>query len=387
MTALNHALNGPSKKITKDEKGGSGKKGEKHKKTLKEKTLITVTFLPIVLLLLLTLLTMAPSFASEPLSIQDLQHEPIQPLPWPPIQNPLKVSLGEALFRDSRLSRNNDMSCYTCHVLDKNGADGLTQFTGRSSNATGINTPTVFNSSLNHHLFWDGRASTLEEQIDYVVAGEQEFSTAWPNIIKKIKQDKDYQDKFNALFPDGITANNIRDAIATFERTLITVNSRFDRYLRGDAEAINAQEKKGYQTFKSYGCIACHQGRNVGGNLFQKLGVFKDFFKYNNNLKNADMGRFNVTGKEEDRHVFRVPSLRLVVLTAPYFHDGSAKTLSEAINIMAEYQLGRTISAGDILDIIAFLKTLPGEYQNKPVSGFNKSNINKDNASKETLSP
>jgi len=293
----------------------------------------------------------------------DLQHEPIQPLTQPVGLNPYKVNLGERLFHDLRLGRDNDMACSSCHDITDNGADRHAHASGRDGTSLGINTLTVFNSSLNHHQFWDGRVRSQEKQIDVVIANVKKFATTWPVIIGKLKQDKDYIRHFTELYPDGITADNIRDAIVAFVRNLVTVNSPFDRFLLGDADAIDSEAKAGYQLFKTYGCVACHQGSNVGGNLFIKLGVFKDYFAARGNPSRADLGRFNVTGKERDRHVFRVPSLRLAALTPPYFHDGSVATLAEAVSIMAEHQLGRTIPGQDILCIVAFLESLPGEYR------------------------
>jgi cytochrome c peroxidase len=317
-------------------------------------------------ILLLLLLLSSTSFSAE--SALDLRHEPIQPLVLPEL-NAAKVRLGEKLFHEPRLARDNDMSCASCHFLESGGADGLARSVGRGGQELDFNAHTVFNSSLNHRLFWDGRAKSLEEQINFVVAGELEFSTSWPVIIGKLEAGNGYKQHFGELYADGITAANVRDAIATFERSLMTINSRFDRYLRGNSSAITEQEKSGYRLFKAYGCVACHQGPNVGGNLFQKLGVFQDFFGDRKNLKKADLGRFNFTGKEYDRHVFRVPSLRLVTLTPPYFHDGSAKTLEDAIKVMAKYQLGRILPEAHIEDIIAFLKSLVGEYGGRPLAG------------------
>lgn len=295
----------------------------------------------------------------------DLQHEPVQPIAPPKISEVDKVSLGETLFHDKRLGHDNEMACASCHALDDNGADNQQLTLGRNGVPLDVNTLTVFNSALNHQQFWDGRASTLEEQINFVVLSDKEFATTWPVLLGKLRQDKNYRQQFEKIYPDGITAANVRNAIATFERTLLTLNSPFDRYLLGDHQAINNDEKEGYRLFKSYGCVACHQGSNVGGNLFMKIGVFGDYFAVRGNISKADLGRFNVTGDEADRHVFRVPSLRLVVLTAPYFHDGSVQTLNEAVKIMARHQLGRIISAQDVNSIIAFLKTLPGEYRGK----------------------
>lgn len=318
-----------------------------------------------MLLTVSALLAPATATADGLQQLPGLRHEPIQPLTPPQGLDPRKVTLGEQLFHDTRLGRDNDLSCSSCHVLSDNGATRRAYDLGRDGVELDANVITVFNSALNHRLFWDGRARNLEEQINFVVEAPQEFATSWPVIISKLKRDKDYTHAFNAAYPDGITADNIRDAIATFERSLITVNSRFDRFLLGDANAISAQEKAGYELFKNYGCAACHQGRNVGGNLFMRFGVFYDHFDGRSDLKPSDQGRYNVTGRAVDRHVFRVPSLRLAALTAPYFHDGSAQTLEVAIRIMGEYQLGRVIPEQDITRIAAFLRSLVGEYRGR----------------------
>jgi len=307
----------------------------------------------------------SPSNASA--SILKLQHEPIQPILPAKNLNPDKVTLGETLFHDTRLGRDNDMSCASCHLLHDNGANHRHHTLGRNGVELDVNTPTVFNSSLNHQLFWDGRAMNLQAQINFVVENKKEFASSWPEIVKKLKQDKSYVIAFNKIYADGISADSIRDAIVTFERSLMTINSRFDHYLLGDADAISNDEKEGYHLFKSYGCIVCHQGSNVGGNLFMKIGVFGNFFAGRREQTKADLGRYNVTGDEADRYVFRVPSLRLAALTSPYFHDGSVKTLKQAVKIMARHQLGREIPDQDIAYIVKFLKTLPGEYKGQPL--------------------
>ena len=340
---------------------------------------LTVPLHPLLLICLLALYH-SPVFAlhaahdSQSLTALDLQHEPIQPLPEHHVSEPAKVSLGERLFHDKRLGKDNDMSCASCHVLDDNGADRQDLAPGRDGKLLDVNTLTVFNSALNHQQFWDGRAVTLEEQINFVVLSDREFATSWPVIIAKLKQDSAYRQHFEKIYAEGITADNVRDAIAAFERTLLTLNSPFDRYLRGDAEAINSEEKEGYRLFKAYGCVACHQGSNVGGNLFMKIGIFGDYFGLRGNPTKADLGRFNVPGDEADRHVFRVPSLRLAVLTPPYFHDGSVKNINDAIKIMARHQLGRIISQHDVNSIAAFLKTLPGQYRGQVLGGKSGSN-------------
>jgi cytochrome c peroxidase len=223
-----------------------------------------------------------------------------------------------------------------------------------------VNTPTVFNASLNFVQFWDGRAASLEDQIGGPITNPLEMGTSWPEVLATLKGNPSYAADFQAAFPDGITEQNVRTALADFERTLLTTGSKFDRFLGGDRTALDAQAREGYETFKSVGCIACHQGSNVGGNMFQRFGVLGDYFKDRGNVTEADWGRYNVTKNESDRFVFRVPSLRNVEHTAPYFHDGSAKTLPEAIQVMARYQLGRKLGDGQVATIIAFLKSLSG---------------------------
>ncbi|MDX8404931.1 MAG: cytochrome c peroxidase [Mariprofundus sp.] len=295
---------------------------------------------------------------------QELSLEPIQPIPLALHIDPDRAALGKSLFFDRRLSADNSISCAHCHDLEnKGGADGLKHSFGVEGREGLVNSPTVFNAALNFSQFWDGRAATLEDQIEGPLTAHAEMAGAWPDIIRKLSLDRAFAQHFTAAYAEGFTPANIKNAIATFERTLITPDSRFDRYLNGDASAINADEKKGYALFKSYGCVACHQGRNVGGNLYQTLGVMHDYFEDFPMENNASLGRFNVTGNKMDSHRFKVPSLRLVVLTAPYFHNGREKTLAGTIRTMAKYQLGRTIPDADIISIIRFLYTLPGRWQ------------------------
>ena len=289
----------------------------------------------------------------------------IQPVPYPHSLNPAKVALGETLFHDTGLSGDNTVSCASCHGLDTGGVDGMPRSFGVNGAEGDINTPTVFNSALNYSQFWDGRAAALEEQINGPITNPKEMASNWSQVIGYLQADADYMRKFSAIYEADISADHVRDAIATFERSLNAVDSRFDQYLRGDDQAISDDEVKGFELFKSYGCVACHQGQNVGGNMFQKFGIMGDYFADRGSLTHADLGRFNVTGDELDRHVFKVPSLRLAVLTAPYLHDGSAKTLHEAIDVMAKYQLGRHLPDEDADLIIKFLHTLVGSYKGK----------------------
>jgi cytochrome c peroxidase len=291
-----------------------------------------------------------------------LGNEPISPLPTVASLNldENKVKLGERLFTDTRFSKDNSTSCSSCHQVEKGGADGLKRSKGVNGQEGDINTPSVLNSGLNFKQFWNGRSASLEEQVDMVVHNPKELDMSWPTLTQVFAADTELKKLFDASYPTGITAENIQNALAIYERSLLTP-SRFDRYLQGETEAINESELKGYQLFKNYGCVACHQGANVGGNMFQKFGAMDDYFGKRGNITDADMGRFSVTKKEEDKHVFKVPSLRNVALTAPYFHDGSAETLEAAIDVMFRHQLGRTGTDEDKKLIAAFLQTLTGE--------------------------
>ena len=297
----------------------------------------------------------------------DLEQEPIIPIPLvqPTALDMHKLALGRKLFHDPRLSHDNSVSCATCHPLDRGGMDHRLQSMGINGQKGEINAPTVFNSAFNFAQFWDGRASTLEDQVDGPIQSAIEMGSTWDEILDKLRNDPAYVTAFEEIYSDGVQHQNVKNAIAEFERSLATPNSRFDRYLRGDANALTSAEKAGYLKFKSYGCISCHQGTNIGANLFQRMGVIRDYFADRGNLTKPDLGRFNVTGKEDDRYVFKVPSLRNVAVTAPYFHDSSAKTLEEAVAVMAKYQLGRPLPPQDMADIIQFLSSLTGEYEGK----------------------
>jgi len=290
-------------------------------------------------------------------------NEPIRPLQRTVIsENPAKTELGFLLFSEQKLSKNNSISCATCHALDRGGVDNLQRSIGIDGGVGSINAPTVFNSGLNFAQFWNGRAKTLEEQIDGPIQHPKEMGSTWVEIVKKLNADPEYKKRFALLYTDGITANNIKNAIATFEHELITPNAKFDRFLRSEVK-LSELETLGYSRFKALGCVACHQGQNIGGNMFETMGVMGNYFRDRKNrpLTDDDLGRYMVTKREQDKHVFRVPSLRNVELTAPYFHDGYAKTLEEAVKIMGQYQLGQSLAKKDVDAIVAFLKTLTGE--------------------------
>ena len=287
--------------------------------------------------------------------------EPLRPIPADMGTDPEKVALGRALFYDPRLSKDNTTACVSCHDLGSGGDDGLRVSVGIEGRLGSINAPTVFNVGLNFKQFWDGRADTLEHQIDGPVQSPAELGTLWPDVIEKLYVHESYPRRFQALYPDGINRGNVKDALAEFMRSLTTPNSRFDRWLAGDANAIGALEKRGYALFKHYGCSSCHQGANAGGNMFQVFGVLNEYFRKRGDITEADLGRYNVTGNPQDRHSFKVPSLRMAALTAPYLHDGSAATLREAVDAMFEFQLGREAPDGDKDAIVAFIETLAGE--------------------------
>lgn len=287
--------------------------------------------------------------------------EPIQPLPDAVDVDMDKVLLGRSLYHDPMLSGDGTLSCATCHSLDHGGAEPRKTSIGIKSQVGPINSPTVLNSAYNFVQFWDGRAKDLQEQAEGPVANPIEMGATWEGVVKRVSKSKEYTARFAKIYDDGVTKDNITDAIAEYEKSLITP-SRFDTYLKGDLTAITEAEKKGYETFKEVGCTACHTGILAGGTMFQKLGLVKDYFKdRGTDLTEADMGRFNVTKNEADKHFFKVPTLRNVELTPPYLHDGSQDSLEETVRIMGKYQLGRDLTDAQVDSIVAFLKSLTGE--------------------------
>ncbi len=312
-------------------------------------------FAALIIIILLLISSSANIYASDTTE-QRISKEPIRPIPDIIINNQAEVDLGRQLFSDPRLSANNTISCATCHPLDNAGMDGRRIAVGINGK-TGIrNTPTVYNSSLHFRQFWDGRAKTLEEQAESLIANPHEMAAIWPDLLRKLHQDPYYSRQFNAIYPDGITRDNILSAIAEFERTLLTPDSPFDQYLKGDEQAISEQTRKGYELFKSYGCSSCHQGVAVGGNMYEKLGTVVEY--YTSEHPDSDLGRYSLTGIDEHKHEFKVPSLRNVALTAPYLHNGSVPTLEAVVAIMGLYQLGRNIPEQDIKLIVEFLNSL-----------------------------
>jgi cytochrome c peroxidase len=294
-------------------------------------------------------------------------HKSIQPIPQQSeIVNGadrLKVTLGEKLFQEVRLSANNQKSCLSCHSLKLGGADRLSHSIGINGMATTVNTPTVFNVRFNFRFNWDGKYANLADHLDALMTNPKVMGTQWPATIRLLQQFPAYVQLFDQIYPNGLTAANIKDALVAYELSLNTPNARFDRFLQGDKQALTPPEQEGYRLFKTSGCISCHQGINLGGNMFQPFGVIGNYITDRGQITKADLGRFNTTKNEADRYVFRVPSLRNVALTPPYFHDGSAQTLPQAIAKMTQYQLGRSLPTAQIELIAQFLGTLTGEYR------------------------
>ncbi|MBI4876645.1 MAG: c-type cytochrome [Acidobacteria bacterium] len=276
-----------------------------------------------------------------------------------------KAGLGRKLYFETRLSRNRDVSCNTCHPLDRYGADGAAVSTGHQGQKGTRNSPTVYNAAGHLAQFWDGRAATIEEQAKGPVLNPVEMAMRSPaDVAAALKAVPEYPALFRHAFPgeaDPVTFDNVARAIGAFERRLITPG-RWDRFLKGDQTALTGAEKAGFNKFVESGCAACHYGPYVGGNAFQKVGMVHPW------PNTADPGRQQVTGKESDRMLFKVPSLRNVTRTAPYFHDGSGKTLAEAIRQMASHQVGKNLADGEIRSIAVWLETLTGELPAGPIA-------------------
>ena len=296
---------------------------------------------------------------------QGYRQEPISPIPRTVEVDDARAQLGETLFFDTRLSTNNSVSCATCHQLAVGGDDNQAAGLSLTADKHAINTPTVFNARYNFRQNWDGSAKSLAEQIDVDLSNHHEFSNQWDNIIEQLSQDQKLTQDFNLVFKEGINRKNIVAALVEFEKTLITPDSRFDDYLRNIDDSLTDEEIAGYTLFKALGCISCHQGINIGGNLFQKFGIFYDYLAERGDIDERDYGKFNTTNRPTDKFVFKVPTLRNIAVTAPYLHDGSAQTIEEAIIIMGKTQLGRTLTVSETSLIKSFLKTLTGKYNNK----------------------
>jgi cytochrome c peroxidase len=284
--------------------------------------------------------------------------EPVSPIKPAADVDLAKAELGKQLFFDPRLSKSGFISCNSCHNLSMGGTDNLPTSIGHGWHEGPINSPTVLNSSLNVAQFWDGRAADLKEQAAGPIANPGEMASTHALAVDVIASIPGYRKAFALVYgaEAGVNIDEVTDAIAEFEKTLKTPNSRFDQWLLGDADAITEDERRGYELFKTSGCVGCHNGEGLGGSSFQRFGVIEPY-----RTDNPAEGRYAVTGKDADRFSFKVPTLRNVELTYPYFHDGQAATLAEAVDVMGRLQLGRKFSDMENAQIVAFLKTLTGE--------------------------
>lgn len=301
------------------------------------------------------------SFCISIASVAQQQSEPILPIiPDPTEQNPLKINLGKDLYRDPLFSLTHADSCNSCHNINRGGIDNLTRYIGIYNKMGSLNTPTIFNTHLNFRQFWNGRAKDLDAVIEDHLQDPTIFKNNWQTVLKRIEGSPQLMNEFNQAYGKKPGKAEVKDALINYIETLTTPRSRFDLYLQGDTKALSPRAIKGYNLFKSYGCITCHQGPNIGGNLYQRLGVYKDYYKDKKNIQKADYGLFLLTGVESDRYVFKVPSLRNITTTGPYLHDGSAKTLREVIQIMGVYQVGQVIPPYDVTLIMEFMESLTG---------------------------
>ena len=300
-------------------------------------------------------------------------NEPVRPIDLTLETDPAKVALGYALYHDKRLSVDNTVSCASCHELENAGVDNHQYSHGVNDQLGGVNAPTVYNAVYNFVQFWDGRAQTLAAQAAGPPLNPVEMaSESFDQIIAKLNADKKFVKAFEAVYPDGLSEANITDAIEQFERTLITPGSAFDKWLRGDDAAITSEQLAGYELFKKYDCATCHVGPNLGGLSYELMGLRRHYFADRGlELTNEDNGRFKETEQERDRHRFKVPGLRNVEHTWPYYHDGTRETLEEAVRDMGLYQIDVEFSEEQINSIVEFLKSLTGEYNGTPITTSN----------------
>lgn len=292
---------------------------------------------------LLVLLFFSSSYATEPIS----------PIPEHVNLDEKKIQLGQKLFFDTRLSKDDSIACVSCHFLNDGGDDNAKLATGIYGKMGNLNTPTVFNAHFNFAQFWNGRSKNLNDQAKGPIENPLEMGSDFETLIPKLKR-TEYNALFKTLYPEGLASNTLQDALAHFGASLITPNAPFDRYLKGEQTAITNEQKKGYALFKTKGCIACHHGVNIGGNHFNKFGLLR-------HAASDTLGRYEITKNEKDKYFFKVPSLRNIEHTAPYLHDGSMQNLEETVRFMASYQLGRLISDEEIGLLVQFLKSLNGE--------------------------
>jgi len=291
--------------------------------------------------------------APRPVTALFADEQPITPIPQPPAADPQKLALGERLFDDRRLSADGSRACSSCHDTGTNGADGKRRDLSFDKFELQFNTSTIFNAALSFRFGWDGRFRTLETEAAATIENPAVMGAQIDDVLRRLSADPEIAHRFDQAYGHGPDRASLIDAITTYERSLLTPGSRFDRWLGGDTAALSADEQTGYQLFKTLGCISCHQGVNIGGNLFERYGIFRP--------PTAPKGG-----------LLRVPSLRNVATTPPYFHDGDAPTLEEAVRRMGKAQLNQTLSDQQTTMIVAFLKTLTGTYRGHPVTGASR---------------
>lgn len=317
-------------------------------------------------------------FYPNELAAEEFKNEPVRPIPDSVAVDARKVALGEALYHDTRLSGDGTISCATCHGINTAGVDNKQYSEGIKGQFGGVNAPTSFNACFNFVQFWDGRAATLADQAAGPPLNPVEMGSAsFDEIAARLNADAAFAAKFKTVYPEGLNEKTITDAIAEYEKTLVTPNSPFDRYLKGDKQALTAEQVEGYALFKEYNCATCHAGVNMGGLSYELMGKRADYFKdreinAKSGLTDADNGRWAQTKVERDRYRFKTPTLRNVALTWPYYHDGSVPTLDKAIDMMARYQVGREMPAADVQNVQHFLEALTGQYKGQTLKNDNK---------------
>ena len=305
-----------------------------------------------------------------PVPTKERTFEPIIPVPDSLPANLSKVNLGRILFNDPRLSADSTVSCATCHKLDQGGADNMNFSLGAFAQPGRYSTTTIFNAAFQQFFFWDGRVSSLALQsalmlTDPVIMGNESFE----EITDRLEADPDFTSLFTATYTEGFSAENITDALAEYHKVLITPDAPFDQFLKGDGEAISPDAKKGYDLFKKIGCASCHNGVAIGGNSLEYMGLSNKFFPSRDKVQLPDLGRYRVTGLQEDIYKFKVPGLRNVALTYPYFHNSSAPDLETAVKTMAFYQRDKTLTLKEIREVVSFLRTLTGTFEGKLLTG------------------
>ena len=297
----------------------------------------------------------------------------LQPIPDSLATDIRKVTLGRKMYNDARISLDGTLSCATCHVIDKGGADsrGTRTSEGIYGQFGGINAPTVLNAAFNVEQFWNGRAHTLADQaagppVNPVEMGDQ----TWEQICERLSQDASLVAEFQSIYPEGITQATVTDAIAEYEKTLITPNDRLDQMLKGDENALTEEEKKGLAAFMDNSCAVCHVGKTLGGQSFETLGIYEDYYAAREQsnpdivYNDDDKGLAGFTGDTADLHRFKVPGLRNISKTSPYFHDGTQATIEDAVRAMFRFELGvKEAPESDVASISAFLRTLDGEIK------------------------